>query len=197
MSGKRKAAEPKSSSDEPTEEEVQCDGCKRWFLGSRHFIHHLPHCSNSLLGAQPPGRESPPSPSTDVQHSGTSLTDTGLVTHTHDQDSMLGPTNTDSVAASRDNNPPSDVCVLPTTSEQRVSASPFRKDATLGSPECSSQTLMADTLQCHNTSLKCHNDLVKLINTGLQNGLLAPENPHSKLAKTLSDLWRKSSKQPV
>ena len=160
---------------------------------SRQFIHHLPHCSDNLLGAQPPGRESPPSPSTDVQHSGTSLTDTGLVTHTHDQDPTSAPTNPDSVAASRDNNPSSDVNVLLTSSYQGMSTTPFRKDATLGSLECSFQTSLVDTLQHHNTSLKYHNNMVKLINIGLQTGTLVTANLPLKASRSFIRLVEKVS----
>ena len=159
---------------------MQCKGHRQWFPGllSRAFTAHLPHYSNNLLDLHQPTRESPLSPPVGVQSR--SIRDPGLVTHIHGLCSTSAPLDPDSIAASDDNNPYSDFGVPVPSHHQGMSTAPFGKDMTLGSPGCLFQSSLSNTLQRHGTSLKCHDNIIKLINIGLQRSTLDATNPSVK-----------------
>ena len=120
---------------------------------------------------------------------------TGLVTQSQETHSTSDPPASNSFAASHDSHQSDEVGLEPST-HPCMSTVPFKKDVHLSSPECSFQASLLDTLQRNGASLKCHNDIIDIINDGLRTDTLTTKILHSNLANHSSVSLRKGFKQP-
>ena len=149
----------------------------------------MPHCSNHLIGLHRPGRESSLFQPVDAS-SQSLLSVTGLVTQNQDTHSTSTLPDSNSFAASHDS-PQSDEVGLEPSTHPGMSTAPFKKEVYLSSPECLFQASLLDTLQRNGASLKCHDDIIDIINDGLRRGTLRTKHSPLKSGKSFISLTEK------
>ena len=184
MSRQTQATEPVTATEDLAETGVHCEGCGRWFPSqhSRSFTAHLPHCSNILIELRQADRESSLIQPGGAQPGGL-VSVTGLITQSQETTHLPSdPPASNSFAESHDSHQSDDVGLEPSSTHPCMSTVPFKKNAHLPSPESAFQSALLDTLQRNGASLKCHDDIIDIINDGLRRGTLSTKILHSNLA---------------